>query len=33
MQLGRLDLAEDTLRTALTSGALKSGLSFCRRAG
>lgn len=31
MQLGRLDLAEDTLRTALTSGALKSGLSFRRR--
>lgn len=31
MQLGHLDLAEDTLRTALTSGALKSGLSFRRR--
>lgn len=31
VQLGHLDLAEDTLRTALTSGALKSGLSFRRR--
>ncbi|MET9119930.1 helix-turn-helix transcriptional regulator [Streptomyces sp. NPDC004528] len=31
VQLGRLDLAEDALKRALGSGALKSGMSFRRR--
>ncbi|WP_435279756.1 helix-turn-helix transcriptional regulator [Streptomyces sp. 1222.5] len=31
VQLGRLDLAEDALKSALDSGALRSGMSFRRR--
>ncbi|WP_435260341.1 tetratricopeptide repeat protein [Streptomyces sp. 1222.5] len=31
VQLGRLDLAEDALKSALDSGALRSGISFRRR--